>query len=60
MAMDKKVVEVKLQIYEDLYTKVSRLGDVVYHVNKALEKYLGGVSSLVESLARDLEEGWGE
>ncbi|MCC6058822.1 MAG: hypothetical protein LM563_01040 [Thermofilum sp.] len=58
--MGKKTVEVKLQIYEDLYAKVSRLGDVGYHVNKALERYLGSVASIAESLSRDLEDSWGE
>jgi len=58
--MDKRTVELKLQIYEDLYAKVSKLGDVDYHVNKALERYLESVASLAESLGRDLEESWGE
>jgi len=58
--MDRKTVEVKLQIYEDLYTKVSRLGNLSYHVNKALERYLGDVASIAESLTRDLEDSWGE
>ena len=58
--MDRKTVEVKLQIYEDLYTKISRLGNASYHVNKALEKYLSSVASIAENLARDLEDGWGE
>ncbi|MEM0087635.1 MAG: hypothetical protein QXT33_02405 [Thermofilum sp.] len=59
MGLDRKLVEVRLQIYEDLYTKLAEMGDIGHHVNVALEKYLGGALAGYRTRTT-FEEFWGE
>lgn len=58
MSLDRKLVEVRLQIYEDLYAKLAEIGDLGHHVNVALEKYLE--STLGYRHRATFEEFWGE
>lgn len=60
MDFDRKLVEVHLQIYEDLYAKLAELGNIEHHVNLALEKYLGGVRAGWIQRRELFEEYWGE
>lgn len=61
MSLDRKLVEVRLQIYEDLYAKLAETGDIGYHVNAALEKYLRvGKLGLTGGTRTPFEEFWGE
>ena len=60
MGLDRRLVEVNLQIYEDLYAKLAELGDLAHHVNRALEKYLEGIAALKRRLSDSLEDYWGE
>ncbi len=60
MGLDRRLVEVHLQLYEDLYAKLMKLGDLTRHVNRAVERYLESLAAVERRLSDSLGDYWGE
>ena len=60
MGLDRRLVEVHLQLYEDLYAKLMKLGDLTHHVNRAVERYLESLAAVERRLSDSLGDYWGE